>query len=193
MALADYLALITSEHATQPKFTAWASALLTPIMDVQTFLTDFYENYDIDTAVGAQLDVLGIYLNCPRRVTFQPSNGVSANLDDATYRILLKSKIAFNHFDGTLVSLYSLFQTALGNTGLYFGVQDNQDMSYQVVVFGATTSIIQDLITHGYIIPRPEGVKLTVNITTNKVFAFGVETSVFGGFGEGYYLQQGVQ
>lgn len=193
MAISDYLALITSEHATQPKFIAWATALLTPIMDVQNFLADFYENYDIDSAVGPQLDVLGIYLNCPRRVTFQPSNGVSSNLDDDTYRILLKSKIAFNHFDGTLVSLYTLFQTALGNTGLYFGVQDNQNMSYQVVVFGATTSILQDLITHGYIIPRPEGVQLTVSVSTNKVFAFGAETDVFAGWGEGYWLQQGVQ
>lgn len=193
MAVSDYTGLISGEHATKPKFIAWLTAALQVVDDIQTFLAGLYSAYDIDNAVGAQLDTLGLILNQPRRVTFQPSDGVSANLDDVTYRILLKSKVAFIHFDGTLSALYTLFQTALGNTGLYFGVQDNQNMTYQVVVFGATTSIIKDLIEHGYIIPRPEGVSLTVNVTTNKVFAFGVETDVFGGFGEGYWLQQGVR
>jgi hypothetical protein len=188
----DYLSLITSEHATKPKFIAWLTAALSIVIDIQTFLTDFYTNYDIDTAIGAQLDVVGVILNRPRLLPFQPSGGVSALMDDTTYRLVLKSTIAEAQFNGTAPGLYGLFQTALGNTGLYFYVQDNQNMSLNVIVYGVTTSIISDLISHGVIVPRPEGVNLSTSITSNKIFSRGLESTAFAGRGEGYYLPQGV-
>jgi len=189
----DYLNLITSEHRTKPKYIAWLTGALDIINDIQSFLSDMYTHFDIDTAIGQQLDVAGQRLNVPRQLSFQPSNGVSAIMDDETYRIVLKSEIASAHFDGTAPGLYSLFQTALGNTGLYFGIQDNQDMTVSVFVYGATTSIIKDLILNGYIIPKPEGIKLTTSVSSNKIFGWGLETEIFGGWGEGYWLQQGVQ
>jgi hypothetical protein len=188
----DYLNLITSEHATKPKFIAWLTSALSIVNDIQNFLINFYTNYDLDTAVGVQLDALGVILNRPRLLPFQPSDGVSALMDDTTYRLVLKSTIAEAQFDGTAPGLYGLFQTALGNTGLYFYVQDNQDMSLNVIVYGVTTSIISDLISHGVIVPRPEGVNLIINITSNKIFTWGLETEAFGGWGEGYWLPQGV-
>jgi hypothetical protein len=188
----DYLNLITSEHATKPKFIAWLTAALSIVNDIQNFLFTLSEQYDLDVAIGAQLDVLGVILNTPRLLPFQPSGGVSAVMDDTTYRIVLKAVIAEAQFNGTAPGLYNLFQTALSNTGLYFYVQDNQDMTLNVIVYGVTTSIIQDLITHGMIIPRPGGVSLTTNITSNKIFAWGVEMGAFGGWGEGYWLPQGV-
>ena len=186
-----YLSLITSEHQNQPKFAAWLAAATDMIEDIQNFLSSLYAYYDIDTAVGTQIDALGVILGTSRRLPFQPSNNVSPILDDENYRLLLKSVIAESRFDGTISSLYEIFQVVLGDTGLYFVPIDNQNMTISVIVYGATTTIIQDLLTHGYIIPRPEAVSLTLNVTTNKVFSWGVENTIFGGWGEGYWLLQG--
>jgi hypothetical protein len=124
----------------------------------------------------------------PRTLPFQPSDSVSAILDDTTYRLLLKSVIMQAHFDGTMPNFNDIVTTMLGDTGLHFVVTDNQDMSVTVTAFGVTSSVISDLILHGYILPRPEGVNMILNISANKVFAWGEETTYYGGWGEGYWI-----
>lgn len=187
----DYLSLITSEHQGQPKFTAWLNVALGMIQDAQNFAKQLYTIYDIDSAVGVQLDKLGETLGMPRRLPFQPSNNVSAIMDDATYRLVLRAVITEAHFDGTRKGLDNLFQTVLANTGLLFDITDNQDMSMSVIVFGVTTSLVSDLLTHGYIVPKPEGVSITINVTTNKVFAWGLDNEIYSGWGTGYWLIRG--
>lgn len=187
----DYSTLITSEHQGQPKFMAWLNVALGMIQDAQDFAKQLYTFYDIDSAVGTQLDKVGNVLSTPRRLPFQPSNNVSPIMDDATYRIVLRSRIVEAHFDGTASSLYGLFQTVLGNTGLLFDITDNQDMSMSVIVYGVTTTLIGDLLSHGYIVPKPEGVRIQINVTTNKVFAWGIDNEIYSGWGTGYWLLRG--
>lgn len=187
----DYKTLITSEHQGQPKFMAWLTAATSMIEDAQKFLGSLYLQYDLDRAVGAQLDGLGDKLGMPRRLPFQPSEGVSPIMNDVNYRLVLRAVIVESHFDGTVPSLYNLFQTVLGGTGLYFAVIDNQNMSVSVIVYGQTDSLIKDELEHGLIVPKPEGVAVNINVTANKVFAWGVDNDVFSGWGTGYWLKQG--
>ena len=187
----DYLSLITSEHQGQPKFTAWLNAALGMIQDAQNFAASLYTRYDIDSAVGTQLDKIGEVLGRTRRLPFQPSNSASPIMDDVTYRLVLRAVVTEAHFDGTAESLYDLFQTVLTNTGLLFDITDNQDMSMSVIVFGTTTTLISDLLNHGYIVPKPEGVSITINVTTSKVFAWGLSNDIYSGWGTGYWLIRG--
>lgn len=112
----------------------------------------------------------------------------SSVMTDEIYRTALKAVVADTHFTGTPESLYSVLQNSLGNTGLYFSVVDNQNMSMSVVAFGATNPAIQSLIQRGMIVPRPEGVKMSAAVSTNKVFGWDAESNVFGGWDEGYWL-----
>ena len=96
---------------------------------------------------------------------------VSSILDDPTYRILIKATIGANFWNGTIDGLQQLWQ-GLFPGGTIF-VYDHQDMSFTVVMSGTFTSIIQDLITHGMIVPRPEGV--LVNYTFSGLPLFGVD------------------
>lgn len=187
----DYLSLITPEHRGQSKFTAWLTAALSMIQDAQKLLNALPSHYDVDRAVGAQLDSVGTMLDTPRKLPFQPSNNVSPVMDDANYRMVLKAIIAESHFDGTMPGLYQLFQTALGNTGLLFAVKDNQDMTMSVYVYGATASLIKDELEHGFIVPRPEGVAIQITVTENKIFAWGISNEMFAGWGSGHWLIQG--
>lgn len=170
---------------------AWLKSATDMLEDMQKFFASLYLQYDLDRAVGVQLDSIGASLGMPRRLPFQPLNGVSPIMPDTNYRLVLRAMVAESHFDGTMPGLYNLFQTVLGDTGLYFAVTDNQDMSMSVIVYGQTDSLIKDELENGLIVPKPEGVSVSINVTANKVFAWGIDNDVFSGWGTGYWLKQG--
>lgn len=162
--LAYYTGLVTSQYKLSPNFNQWLSLALQPIDDLTSCLADFSSSFDLDFAVGQQLDWNGLLIGQTRTVGFQPSDGVSPVLDDNTYRILLKARIAWNQWDGKIASMYPIWKSLFSSGNII--VHDNQDMTATIILSGAFTSIIQDLITNGYIIPRPEGVQYTYSFGT---------------------------
>lgn len=181
-----YLALVTSQYVNSKKFNALLYVLLKKFDDVSQCLVAMDTALDLDSAVGAQLDMLGATVGAARTVNFQPSGGVSPVLDDATYRIYIKAKIAQNQWDGTLTSLYPIWQQLFPNGKII--IIDNQNMTVDITLTGAFTSIIQDLITNGYIVPRPEGVLYTYIFGTLPFFGFGSSPGFIAGFGEGHWV-----
>lgn len=113
---------------------------------------------------------------------------VSAIMTDSVYHLALKAAIAKAHFDGTIPTLMSLLTSLFASEGLHFAIQDNQDMTFDVIVFGASSSIVQDLFAHGYIFPRPEGVSINLAFSTDKAFSWNLETDYFAGWNEGYWV-----
>ena len=178
--LSYYTGLISSEYQDSPQFLAWLAANLQLFQDVNNCLNTFSTSFDIQQAVGAQLDVLGVIIGQSRTVAFQPSNGVSPILDDGTYRLLLQARVAQYHWEGTTTELRGVWN------GLFPGgillVTDHQDMTVTFYVAGAFTSVIQDLITHGYIIPRPQGVLYIITIATLPLLGFDLDTPYVAGF-----------
>jgi hypothetical protein len=165
---------------------AWLTAVIGPVDDLETMFNVFNTAFDIDGAVGAQLDVLGEILGISRTVSWQPSNGVSPILDDTHFQLALKARIAINQWDGTITQLFDIWYNLLPN--VYLVLHDNQDMTINALVVGMTDSMDQDLVAHGYIVPKPEGVHINYAFPFNLVFAYGLDNSVFGGYGEGYWL-----
>ena len=185
--LGYYTALLTHYYAgtTAPKLQALLYVLLKKFDDVSQCLVQMDTGLDLDSASGPQLDMLGVTAGVSRTVGFQPSGGVSPVLNDDTYRLLIKAKIAQNQWDGTIDSMYALWQTMFPGGSIV--IEDNQNMTATVVLLGTFTSIVQDLITNGYIVPRPEGVLYTYSFTTLPAFGFGSSPGFIAGFGEGYW------
>jgi hypothetical protein len=156
LSLSYYLNLLTSEYRLAPNLNAWLAELLTPLNDNSNMVAQMTEFYDLDSAAGVQLDVLGVIAGISRTVGFQPSDSVSPILDDDTYRILIKATIANNQWDGTESALYPIWAALFPGGSLT--IVDLQNMSCDIVLTGTFTSIILDLVVHGYIVPRPEGV-----------------------------------
>lgn len=179
-----YLGLLTSQYQNCPKLISWLSTLLQPFLDAYELVTSEYWFFELDNAQGVQLDTLGQLIGAGRVVGFQPSGGVSPVLDDATYRILLKAKIAQNQWDGQLSSLYSIWSALFPGGIIYF--VDNQNMTATIVLAGAFTSIIQDLIVNGLIIPRPEAVLYNFTFSTLPIFGFDQDNSFVAGFDKGH-------
>lgn len=180
-----YLSLLTSQYALSPKLNALLQVLLQKFDDVSQVLVKMDTALDLDAAVGAQLDMLGTVVAANRTVGFQPSGGVSPVLDDTTYRLYIKAKIAQNQWNGTLPSLYPIWATLFPSGKII--IIDNQNMTATITITGAFTSITRDLILNGYIVPRPEGVQYTYVIGTLPFFGFGSSPGFIAGFGEGHW------
>ncbi len=70
---------------------------------------DIIKAFDLDTATGNQLDIIGIILGRSRQLYFQPPDNFSAILDDNAYRTLLRAKIVWNQWKGSIPELYTLW------------------------------------------------------------------------------------
>jgi hypothetical protein len=182
--LGYYLNLFTSQYKMSPNLLKWTQILLQPIDDLTNVLAFITNDYDLDYAVGVQLDVCGQLIGQSRTVGFQPSGGVSPILDDATYRLLLYARRAQNAWDGKINSLYGIWRT-LFPTGKLI-INDNQNMSATVILSGTFTSIIQDLVENGYIVPRPEGVLYNYVFGTLPIFGTDLDTTFVAGVDLGH-------
>ena len=158
MAINNYLNNITSQHRDKPKFISWLSKNLTIIDHAYMSIKSIDINFDIDNAIGKQLDTLGTVIGRKRVLTFQPLNGHNPTMDDETYRLVLKAKVAMNIWDGTIPQIYEIWSNIFKDIGLQ--IQDNQDMSFNAYITGYVNQIRTDLIQHGYIVPKPEGVRV---------------------------------
>lgn len=64
----DYTQLITSEHNQQPNFVATVALTANGIADITALLASLPSEFDIDNAIGAQLDAVGKWIGQGRQV-----------------------------------------------------------------------------------------------------------------------------
>jgi hypothetical protein len=180
-----YQDLLTSEYSSSPNMLSWLQSNLQLFQDVIACANGFDANLDLGIAVGAQLDVLGTILGQSRTMTFQPSNSVSPVLDDTTYRLLLQATILRNHWNGLLLSLRTIWNLLFPSGVLLY--TDNQNMTVNFYIAAPFTSIIQDLISHNLILPRPQGVLYIFSFAALPLLGFDENTAFIAGFDTGHF------
>lgn len=147
MDLQDYIDLIPPPNSIAPNYISWLTAWLQLYIDTQTALNDLVTQFDINLAVGDQLDIIGELLGLSRLVNFQPGGGLSAEMTDDQYRLVLQSKIILNQWDGTKAQIYEFWQTFFPQYPVI--ITDNQDMSMSVAVVGMPNDLTGTL-SFGY-------------------------------------------
>jgi hypothetical protein len=188
MALKDrYLNLITNQHRDKPKYMAMLSVLLQPSEDIFTVGVYLDDEFDLDNAVGNQQDILGHIVGQERTLPFQPDKGLSPVLDQYAYRNLLKAKIAKNMWKGRVEDLKTTWLNLFGKPII---IQDNQDMTIDVVVIGEFDQITKDMILHGLIVPKPQSVGIKYWFADDAVFGYDMETSMVKGYDHAAWMTQ---
>lgn len=220
--MSKYTDLITNYHYSKDKFRNHVDLTTRPLTDISTAITSLITEFDIDQAEGVQLDILGKWIGRTRVVSqsisgiyfsfdtdglgfdqgvwqgpFDPDAGFT-NLSDDVYRIVLKTKIAINHWNGTNETLPEILDTALAGSGLKMQIVDNQDMTISVWVFPevdiSTVSLeLIAAIRQGYLTVKAAGVWAgdiqTPSVETpsegNKFFGFDLNNDYIAGFDEG--------
>ena len=181
MGIEVYTDRVISEHKDKPNFIAWMSAALDKVQGIKDVNNETTAALDIDLAAGVNLDVSGQIIGVKRLLSFQPLDGSSPILDDETYRFLIKAKVEQNKWQGTIEELYSLWENlAVGFPTVDLQIIDNQDMSFEINFLGPiqVASLGIELILNGYIIPKPEGVRIhfTLTIANNVI---GLEEHIY--------------
>ena len=187
MAIEPYRDLITSQHWHKDKFMRWLTVLLEKADASVTVSENIPGAFDIETAVGVQLDTLGDLVGRSRYLPFQLADGSSPVLDDNNYRVALKAKIARNQWDGTVPQIRELWADLF--PGAQLKLRDNQNMTMKATIRGELGLQSVLLVTLGYIIPKPSGVRLDIafeseldrmdyvgmNVTGTEVVTIGSE------------------
>ncbi len=210
--LDDYSQLITSEHQPRPRYMAVVAALMQPVVDQINVLQGIPAAFDLDDAVGVQLDVLGQWIGRSREVAtpltgvyfsfdvdglgfdqgvwkgpYDPDTGLMS-LDDQTYLSVLRTKIAANHWDGTPAGAQAILD-ALAPPGSLVFLQDNCDMSITIGIAGKQpTALYIALLNNGLLSIKPEAVHVNYVVTSVQnapLFGFDVNNNLIAGFDSG--------
>jgi len=208
----SYLDLIGAYHRGRPKFREMIKKIVEPVVGQQDFLEHLPLDFDLDVAIGVQLDQVGEWVGRTRFVKipiagvffsfdtelrgfdegvwkgpYNPGDTIT-RLDDETYRTLLRAKIASNHWDGTLPAAKEALEILFPGGATQIIIIDNQDMSMTFGVSGAIPSaLFIALLSEGYVPLKPEGVRANYVITTvaGPLFGFDVDNEYIAGFDTG--------
>lgn len=213
----DYTGLITSEHRGKARFVETVSVTATPVADEQAFLAGLPDVFDLDTAIGVQLDAVGAWAGISRVISipliqvwfswgiagrgwgqgiwkgpYDPETGIY-QLDDDTYRNLIRLKIKVNNWDGSRESAASAFEAFYASEGCRPFIADNQNMSMTVCISGARPpSLLFAIFAGRYVEFKPASVKLfnvVPSIPGTPAFGFGVSNEYISGWGSGSWVR----
>lgn len=210
------LDLITSEYNQQPNFMAMVEGVLAPIVADTALIIALPSYFDLDTAVGAQLDVLGMWVGQSRQISValagvffswnvaglgwsegnweDPFGGGSiVILADGDYRRLLKVTVARNQWDGTTKGAYAAWAVAFGGTDTTISIQNFGDASVSFILSGSMLGAVTiAMFMAGLYDIVSAGVLVRDHIVSGapgtKFFAWNEETSSAGGWSEGRWL-----
>lgn len=212
----EYLDLITSEHRKKPKFIATVSLDVSVQVRVQNLLLSMIPLFDLDLAVGQQLDVIGQWVGVSRNVSI-PVDGIYFSWDadfsvgwdfgswepaeqpttitvlpDDAYLTLIRARIAANSWDGTTTGAYLIWEQIFPDITIL--IQDNQNMTYALaLVGGIVDSLTLALLRGGYIPLKPEGVRVTeyfVPVNNGPLFAWDIENQYLAGWDDGSWARE---
>ena len=209
----DFVARITQFHRRRPKFRATVAASVAPMVDVAALLEAIPPAYDLDTAIGAQLDRVGEWVGYSRDVVYplphawfsfgDPSRGFGKGrwktpedpktgvirLDDDIYRQLLRAKVLLNHWDGRAASAGVIFETFLDDPDTFSFLVDKHNGTQRLGIAGEIPSTQRlQMLAQDYLSARPAGIAsktLVTSVNRAPLFGFGVQNHKISGFGTG--------
>lgn len=212
----EYTDLIAGYHVDKPDYQEWVYTLTESLRQARERLAKLRQDFDIDTAVGAQLDAIGVRVGIPRTLPvkltgvyfalddeggvgldfgvwkgkYDPEDGTTT-LGDDTYRGVIKAKILANSWNGQNGSLPDFISEILGYFGLDSKVLDMQDFQTMRVAIHLTKSttppIVWELITRRIIDITAAGVTLQL-VDNTPWFGLDYNTSSVKGLDEGSWF-----
>ena len=205
----DYLSKITPYHRKKPKFAQTVAISVAPLADLQSLFFGMPAVFDIDLAVGAQLDADGEWVGRSRNIPiplpslwfslddpirgvdqgfwWQPyASGISITaLGDDEYRRLLYAKRAANAWDGTAGTLQAIYTDFIPGPNSLVFVECRDDLTMNVCVSQQQPSIVDAYILYEDLIPaRPAGIKTTYlfpSVNNTSLFGLDVDNAYIGG------------
>lgn len=201
-----------SQYRDKPKFMDWLSIARRMGGSIDSAAQAVRKSYDIDTAQGEQLDVLGRIVVFPRdfigqldmqTAEFDLSDGAEcgdsdaifsessvsndATMSDDLYRLAIKAKIMKNNGDATIESIIQAVVFLVNPD--FLRVNDIENMSFAIEFAGNITQIQRWALFNADLIQIPQGVLFLgfqelseVVEFDNSDYEFGDDEAMFSDF-----------
>ena len=165
----DYYAdLLILQYKTQPKARATISALTDKVI-ADGLLMDVINGFNLDTAEGKQLDILGKYIGLSRNVKEKVGSPASVILTDDQYRLLLKLKLICNtSYSATSQIKKALYELFPNDIRLFD--RRNMQMEYEL---SEQFDGLENVIIAEELLPFPMGLGFTVVIVPDLLQLYG--------------------
>lgn len=195
---------IYAQYRGKPKASAWYSIARSLGGDLSAAAEAVRKSYDIDTAVGEQLNVIGRIVVAPRSVLGNvPLNPAmcaepdgaefgdgsamcsaltiaqDATLSDDLYRLVIRSKIVKNNGDATIENILAGMNFLLPAAQV-LRVTDGEDMSFSIEFYGQITELERFALLSAGLVPKPQGVRFNGFLEAFDYTEFGDTTKMCG-------------
>ena len=204
-----YINLITSEHSARPNFISMVGETSQPFADMLALMntvTGIGGEYDLDSAVGVQLDVIGSLVGASRFVTSNVNiydfafdvtglgfdQGIWQNgtigIPDDHYRLYIKMIILNNKWNGSKIDAYGIMAILLNPFGYSIYIEDPANLTMNLGLISTTSTpdaLVVAMFQAGLFDFRPLGVEILHHYTASsseRIFGFDVSSPVMGGF-----------
>lgn len=162
------------QYRNGANYRAWIDTIPAIVQsELETPLQTIADILDIDNQSGVLLDIVGRIAGVDRPTVPEGSTIPGPMLPDSYFRAVIKAKISRNNSDATIDGIKRSFAFIAGTDVLR--VDDNQNMTFQVVFFNPIPADTKTVIRLYNPVPKPQGVGL-ISITESvegEYFGYG--------------------
>ena len=195
---------IYAQYRDKPKAVAWFDIARKLGGDIDAAALAVRKSYDINTATGEALNVIGRIVVAERSflgdIPMNPglfaltdgdefgdteamfsalSISQDSELSDELYRIVIKAKIIKNNGDATIENILFGMNFLLPAAEV-LRVVDGENMSFSIEFYGSLTNIERFALLNATLVPKPQGVKFNGFLEGVGISEFGDEYAEFG-------------
>ena len=195
---------IYAEYRNKPKAVAWYNITRSLAAQLESVSQAVRVMYNIDTAVGEQLNIIGRIVVVDRSFVgsvqlfpglfaltdgdeFGDTNAMFSGLtidtdeqmSDDFYRLVIKAKIIKNNSDATADSILQGLNFLIPNAD-FIRLTDGEDMSFNVEFYGNITDLERYALLNATLVPKPQGVLFNGFLEGFEYSEFGDDTMEFG-------------
>lgn len=195
---------IYAQYRDKPKAVAWYAIARALGGSIEAAAQAVRKSYDIDTAVGEQLNAIGRIVVAPRSfVGSMPMNpglfdltdgdefgddeamfsaltiDQDGQLSDELYRLVIKAKIVKNNGDATIENILDGMNFLLPKAKV-LRVTDGEDMSFSIEFYGQITNLERFALLNAGLVPKPQAVKFNGFLEGFQMVEFGDLDAEFG-------------
>jgi len=204
MSLANVPDRIYAQYRNKPKAVAWFDIARRLGGDLDAAAQAVRRSYDIDTAEGEALDVIGRIVVVPRsfladvpmspglfaltdgdefgdtEAMFSPLTiSQDQELADELYRIVIRAKIIKNTGDATIENILYGMNFLLPNAQV-LRVADGENMTFSIEFYGEISNLERFALLNATLVPKPQGVEFGGFLEGLGISEFGDESAEFG-------------
>lgn len=213
----EYQDLLIIQYANKPKASATVALFVSQYKKVFDLLESFEGAFDLDTATGKQLDIIGKIVGISRNIngvipkiffgfsnnpnamgfggapfyTLDQEKYSSTQLSDSDYRFFIKMKIAKNNVKATMTddNNSNLNAVVMAMFEGYAYIVDNKDMTLTIYIENSPKSYLLPYLKALDLLPTPQGVGIKYIALINRA-SFGFSNNPNAkGFGNGTFAR----